>query len=213
MVASTSWMRCARRSVGACCISSTGWIASGRRASPEPRSAWPTRSRRCSADGHHALVFAVLGHKADLGVMAYGPDLARLHAFQTELAATPLAPTWSFVSLTERSEYTTTADDERARLEAEGVVARRGRSGRRRVRRTHGALRRSAVAPEASAEGGHRLLSDVEAPRRGRQLVRAAVRGAQAADGWSREGRAHSTRAGCCSSSPARPVSTTGSGA
>jgi peroxiredoxin len=74
------------------------------------------------ADGHRVLVFAVLGHKADLGVMAYGPDLARLHAFESELAATPLIPTWSFVSLTERSEYTSTADDERARLVAEGVT-------------------------------------------------------------------------------------------
>jgi len=43
------------------------------------------------ADGHQALVFLVLGHKADLGVMALGPDLARLHAFQRDLAATPLA--------------------------------------------------------------------------------------------------------------------------
>ena len=41
-------------------------------------------------DGHQALLFAVLGHKADLGVMALGPDLARLQAFQQELAGTPL---------------------------------------------------------------------------------------------------------------------------
>ena len=34
------------------------------------------------AYGHQALLFAVLGHKADLGVMALGPDLARL---QTKL--------------------------------------------------------------------------------------------------------------------------------
>jgi hydrogen peroxide-dependent heme synthase len=73
------------------------------------------------ADGHRALVFAVLGHKADLGVMAYGPDFARLHAFESELAATPLVATSSFVSLTERSEYTSTAEDERARLIAEGI--------------------------------------------------------------------------------------------
>jgi chlorite dismutase len=72
-------------------------------------------------DGHQALVFAVLGHKADLGVMALGPDLARLHAFQNELSATPLVPTFSFVSLTEHSEYTTTTEDEQARLVAEGV--------------------------------------------------------------------------------------------
>ncbi len=73
------------------------------------------------ADGHRVLVFAVLGHKADVGVMAYGPDLARLHAFESELAATPLVPTYSFLSLTERSEFTSTADDERARLVADGV--------------------------------------------------------------------------------------------
>ncbi len=73
------------------------------------------------ADGHQALVFAVLGHKADLGVMAYGPDLARLHAFQQELLTAPLIPDYSFVSLTELSEYSATEDDERARL-----AARRG---------------------------------------------------------------------------------------
>ena len=73
------------------------------------------------ADGHQVLVFAVLGHKADLGVMALGPDLARLQAFQNELASAPLLATSSFVSLTERSEYTSTADDERARLGAEGI--------------------------------------------------------------------------------------------
>jgi chlorite dismutase len=70
--------------------------------------------------GHQALVFTVLGHKSDLGVMALGPDLARLQAFQHELARTPLVPV-SYVSLTEQSEYTSTADDERARLVAEGV--------------------------------------------------------------------------------------------
>jgi chlorite dismutase len=68
------------------------------------------------ADDHHVLVFAVLGHKADLGIMAYGPDLARLHAFQQELLAGPLAPDYSYVSLTELSEYSATEDDERARL-------------------------------------------------------------------------------------------------
>src|SRR3977135_3386461 len=71
------------------------------------------------ADGHQALVFAVLGHKADLGVMAYGPDLARLHAFHQELLAGPLLPDYSYVSLTELSEYSATEDDERARLRDE----------------------------------------------------------------------------------------------
>jgi chlorite dismutase len=68
------------------------------------------------ADDHQALVFAVLGHKADLGVMALGPDLARLQAFQQELSDAPLALVDSYLSLTELSEYTSTEDDERARL-------------------------------------------------------------------------------------------------
>ena len=86
------------------------------------------------ADGHQALCIAVLGHKADLGVMALGPDLARLQAFQQELLAAPLVPEYSFVSLTEASEYTSTEADERARLEREeGLDRRRGRgaAGRR----------------------------------------------------------------------------------
>ncbi len=70
-------------------------------------------------DGHQALLFAVLGHKADLGVMALGPDLARLHSFQQELAGTPLTLVDSYVSLTELSEYTSTEDDERTRLASE----------------------------------------------------------------------------------------------
>jgi chlorite dismutase len=70
-------------------------------------------------DGHQAVVFVVLGQKADVGVMALGPDLARLHAFQQELLAAPLVPVSSYVSLTEQSEYTSTEDDERARLTAE----------------------------------------------------------------------------------------------
>ena len=75
--------------------------------------------RSLEADGHQALLFAVLGHKADLGVMALGPDLARLQAFQRELSAVPLVLVDSYVSFTELSEYTASEDDERARLESE----------------------------------------------------------------------------------------------
>jgi len=70
-------------------------------------------------DGHQALCMAMLGHKADLGVMALGPDLARLQAFQADLLGAPLEPVWSYVSLTELSEYGATEDDERTRLAAE----------------------------------------------------------------------------------------------
>jgi hydrogen peroxide-dependent heme synthase len=68
-------------------------------------------------DGHQALVSASLGHKADLGIMVLGPDLARLQAFQVELAGVPaLTPASSFVSLTEISEYQSTEEQERERL-------------------------------------------------------------------------------------------------
>ncbi len=75
------------------------------------------------ADGHQALTFAVLGHKADLGVMALGPDLVRLQRFQQDLRAAPLRPTYSYVSLTELSEYTSTEADERQRLRDEDGIA------------------------------------------------------------------------------------------
>jgi len=68
------------------------------------------------ADDHQVLVFTVLGHKAELGIMALGPDVARLQAFQHELAAAPLTLAWSYVSLTERSEYTDDEERARARL-------------------------------------------------------------------------------------------------
>jgi chlorite dismutase len=93
-----------------------------RRAEEEPGGAKHVLDAldRLTADGtHQALTFVVLGHKADLGIMALGPDLARLSAFETALGAAPLEPTWSYVSLTEHSEYAATEDDERARLAAE----------------------------------------------------------------------------------------------
>jgi chlorite dismutase len=55
--------------------------------------------------------------------MALGPDLARLQAFQSELLGAPLDPVYSYVSLTEQSEYGATEDDERARLVAEEGLA------------------------------------------------------------------------------------------
>ena len=98
-----------------------------RRAEEEPGSAKHVLDAldRLTADGtHQALTFVVLGHKADLGILALGPDLARLQAFQHDVARAALEPTWSYVSLTEASEYAVTEDDERARLAAEeGITA------------------------------------------------------------------------------------------
>ncbi|MHB1924931.1 MAG: chlorite dismutase family protein [Acidimicrobiales bacterium] len=55
--------------------------------------------------GHQVVTFAVLGHKADLGVMALGPDLWVLRRLQTELGAAGLELVSSYVSMTEVSEY------------------------------------------------------------------------------------------------------------
>ncbi len=74
---------------------------------------------------HQVLCIDVLGTKADVGFMALGPDLARLQAFQTELRNAPLVPSYSYVSLTELSEYTSTEDDERARLAREEQLSGR----------------------------------------------------------------------------------------
>jgi peroxiredoxin len=112
---------------------STGWgvlhlfyRVDAERAEEEPGGAKHVLDavERLTADGsHQALTFVVLGHKADLGIVALGPDLARLAAFEHDLTRAPLTPTWSYVSLTEQSEYAATEDDERARLaDEEGIT-------------------------------------------------------------------------------------------
>ena len=98
------------------------YAVDSRRAEEEPGGAKLVLDAlaRLANDGtHQALTFVVLGHKADLGVMALGPNLARLAAFEQDLRRAPLSTTWSYVSLTEQSEYAATEDDERARLAAE----------------------------------------------------------------------------------------------
>ena len=61
--------------------------------------------KSAEADGYQVVTAAVLGHKADLGLMVLGPDLWRLRAFQTEVQASGAVPVASYVSLTEVSEY------------------------------------------------------------------------------------------------------------
>ncbi len=56
-------------------------------------------------DDHQVVSFAVLGHKADLGFLALGPDLWRLRRLQRDLQRAGLRVTDSYVSLTETSEY------------------------------------------------------------------------------------------------------------
>ena len=66
-------------------------------------------------DDCQVVSFAVLGHKADLGFMAIGPELWRLRALQTSLQAAGLDVVDSYVSLTEVSEYAQAMPEEMKR--------------------------------------------------------------------------------------------------
>lgn len=69
------------------------------------REAVQAAVKRARGEGDQVVLVAVLGHKADLAVMALSPDLWRLRRTQTELAAAGLDLVDSYVSLTELSEY------------------------------------------------------------------------------------------------------------
>ncbi|HKE99679.1 MAG TPA: chlorite dismutase family protein [Actinomycetes bacterium] len=75
------------------------------------------------APDHQVLTCTVLGLKADLGVMALGPELARHdalpHALAAGAAGAVLEPAFSYVSVTELSEYLPTVEETRARTLAE----------------------------------------------------------------------------------------------
>ena len=62
--------------------------------------------------GGPSALFSLLGHKADLCVLALGPDLWRLRALQTDLQRAGLDVVDSYVSLTEVSEYADGVPDE-----------------------------------------------------------------------------------------------------
>lgn len=66
----------------------------------------------------------VSGHKADFGLMLLDPDPLKIDAVHQRLMAGPLGPalvpTYSFVSLTEISEYVPTVEQYGRRLVAEG---------------------------------------------------------------------------------------------
>ncbi len=64
------------------------------------------------AEGEQVVTVAMLGHKADVGVMALGPDLWRLRALQSALCGAGLVLKGSYVSLTEVSEYAQGVPDE-----------------------------------------------------------------------------------------------------
>jgi chlorite dismutase len=61
--------------------------------------------KEAATDDHQVVTFAVLGHKADVGFLALGPDLWHLRSFQAALQRAGLVVADSYVSLTEVSEY------------------------------------------------------------------------------------------------------------
>jgi chlorite dismutase len=85
--------------------------------------------KAAQSDDHQVISVAVLGHKADLGFLALGPDLWRLRGLQSGLQAAGLDVVGSYVSLTEVSEYAAGMPPERTeprlhpRLPPEGKPA------------------------------------------------------------------------------------------
>ncbi len=61
---------------------------------------------------HQVVTFAVLGHKADVGFLAVGPDAWRLRSLQTALQRAGLDIVNSYVSMTELSEYSPDLPDD-----------------------------------------------------------------------------------------------------
>jgi peroxiredoxin len=74
----------------------------------------------------HLLAFAVVSPKADIGFMLLTPDLQVANSYEKQLTlslgADILNPTYSYLSQTEGSEYTTT----REQYAAETIVAEKG---------------------------------------------------------------------------------------
>ena len=64
------------------------------------------------ADGLQVVSAAMLGHKADLALMALGEDLWRLRQLQTDVTTAGIEVVDSYVSLTEISEYAQGVPDE-----------------------------------------------------------------------------------------------------
>jgi chlorite dismutase len=68
----------------------------------------------------------VSGHRGDLGLMMMDPDPLKIDAIKQRLRAsklgTVLVPAWSFVSITEVSEYVPTVEQYSERLQREGTL-------------------------------------------------------------------------------------------
>ena len=61
--------------------------------------------KECEAAGQQVVTVALLGHKADLGVLAIGPDEGPQRVLQSALVRAGCRVNFSYVSRTEVSEY------------------------------------------------------------------------------------------------------------
>jgi peroxiredoxin len=106
---------------------STGWgvlhlLLRARRGEPGAERLLAAIEDFTATEPNQVIAFSALGGRADLGLMALGPDLDALDRLSKRVLSGPVEAVGSFVSLTEASEYTSTEDDERERLEAEGAA-------------------------------------------------------------------------------------------
>ena len=140
------------------------------------------------ADEHQLVSVALLGHKADVGFLALGPDLWRLRQFQTDIEAAGLSVVDSYLSLTELSEYAAGLPDER---------------------------KQARLFPQLPPDGKPAFCFYPMSKRRGEadNWYTLPYERPREADVRARRAPVARSPAGCCSSSPDRPASTTTSGA
>ncbi len=69
-----------------------------------------------AAPQNQVRAFSVVGGRADIGFMLVAPDLHDLDRVVKGITAGPVEPVYTYLSITEESEYRATEDDERARL-------------------------------------------------------------------------------------------------
>ncbi|MSO43969.1 MAG: hypothetical protein EXQ74_01455 [Thermoleophilia bacterium] len=107
-------------------IPSTGWAVAHLilRAVPDAGSGVPVQHALrvfCErAPENQVRAFSVLGGRADIGFMLVAPNLHDLDVAVKGVLTGPVEVVYSFLSISEESEYRATEDDERARLVALG---------------------------------------------------------------------------------------------
>jgi len=92
------------------------------------REAYLQAVKSAEEDGCQVITVAMLGHRADVGVMALAKDFWRLRRLQGELRQAGLIPRYSYVSLTEVSEYAGNMSEGRRNARLYPVLPPRGKT-------------------------------------------------------------------------------------